>query len=490
MYGSDAIAGVVNFILKRDFEGLELNAQAGISERGDNGRYSTSLAFGRNFADGRGNIALVGEYSKIESVLNSQRPEISGFGRGFRSFITVDSDTELTNSDGNPDTILADRLVYDFISEGGTVASFCRRGFEARQPTSCPTGNSFGRYRFGQDGRLFYETNGPIFGSFTQGGTGSTLSDGSLIPDIERYNINLLTHFDVSDAFRPYLEAKYARIEALGQGTPTFFNSFCGGLNGLSGLDPSCTNGLTSPPFFIRFDNPYLNPADAAVIRNNVQGELLRAFGAGGLTAASQGFFINRNNSDFGTRNDSVVRETYRVVAGVEGDIAANTRYDVSFNYGRFESELLAQNQIIYQNTRNALDAVRAPSGQIVCRINADADPSNDDPACSPLNVLGAGAPSQAALDYILVDAGLSERAEQYNALAYISSDFPAGQSARFSAPNGAVKKPSPSPTNCRRAGRRSSTRSRCSILRHSKCSKCSANSACRCLPTFRSSTN
>ena len=435
VYGSDAIAGVVNFILKRDFEGLELNAQAGISERGDNGRYSTSLAFGRNFADGRGNIALVGEYSKIESVLNSQRPEISGFGRGFRSFITVDSDTELSNSDGNPDQILADRLTYDFISEGGTVASFCRRGFEAQQPTSCPTGNSFGRYRFGQDGRLFYETNGQAFGSFTQGGTGSTLSDGSLIPDIERYNINLLTHFDVSDAFRPYLEAKYARIEALGQGTPTFFNSFCGGLNGLSGLNPSCTNGLTSPPFFIRFDNPYLNPADAAVIRNNVQGELLRAFGAGGLTGASQGFFINRNNSDFGTRNDSVTRETYRVVAGFEGDIAANTRYDVSFNYGRFESELFAQNQIIYQNTRNALDAVRAPSGQIVCRINADANPNNDDPACSPLNVLGFGAPSQAALDYILVDAGLNERAEQYNALAYISSD----SSSFFELPGGPI---------------------------------------------------
>lgn len=423
VYGSDAIAGVVNFVLRRDFEGFEVSGQAGISDRGDNDRYSISAAFGRNFADGRGNIALVGEYTKIGSVLNSQRPENSGFGIGFTGFVTVDSDTELSNDDGNPDQVLKNNLFLDFISEGGTVAQFCRRGFEAFQPTTCPTGDSFGRYRFGDDGRLFYETNGEDFAGLTEGGTGSALADGTLIPDIERININLLGHFDVSDAFRPYFEAKYARIDALGQGTPTFFNSFCGGLNGLSGLDPSCADGLTSSPFFIFFDNAFLNPADAATIQNNVQGELLAAFGAGALTPFTQGFFLNRNNSDFGTRNDSVERETWRFVAGFEGDIASNTRYDVSFTYGRFESSLRAQNQIIYQNTRNAVDAVFDGSGNIVCRINVDADPANDDPACVPLNVLGAGAPSQAALDYVLVDATLDDRAEQYDFLAYISSD-------------------------------------------------------------------
>src|SRR3546814_22092 len=58
VYGSDAMAGVVNFILKRDFEGINLNAQAGLSSKGDRGTYRTSGTFGKNLADGRGNVAL------------------------------------------------------------------------------------------------------------------------------------------------------------------------------------------------------------------------------------------------------------------------------------------------------------------------------------------------------------------------------------------------------------------------------------------------
>lgn len=433
VYGSDAIAGVVNFVLKRDFDGLELNGQAGISDRGDTPRYSISGAWGRNFADGRGNIALAAEYTKIGNVLNSQRPDISGFGIGFTNFVTVDSDDELSNADDNPDTVLQSNLFIDFISEGGTVAQFCRTGSTA-QPNSCPGGNA-ARYRFGEDGRLFRELNTPQFGSSAVGGTGSSLADGTLIPDVERYNINLLGHFDISNAVRPYFEAKYARIDSLSQGTPTFFNSFCGGLNGLSGLNPSCTNGLEGSPFFVRFDNPFLNPADAAIIRDQVQRELLAAFGAGSLASRSQGFFINRNNTDFGTRNDDVTRETYRAVVGVEGDIASNTRYDLSFTYGRFESSLAARNQYIFENARNAVDAARGADGTIQCRINVDADPSNDDPACAPLNILGFGNVNQAALDYILTDATLNDRAEQYDVLGYISTD----SSPYFELPGGPI---------------------------------------------------
>ncbi|MEW4448638.1 TonB-dependent receptor [Qipengyuania sp. JC766] len=430
VYGSDAIAGVVNFILKRDYEGFELNGQGGISERGDNGRYSVSAAFGKNFADGRGNIAVVGEYSKIESVLNSQRPDISGFGIGFTSFVTVDSDTELSNSDGNPDQILIGGQRLDFLSEGGTVGTFCQ-GDPLIQPIACTADGAAARIRFDQNGRLFREENDVLSNGNAVGGTGSVLSDGTLIPDIERYNLNVLARFDISDAFRPYAEAKYARIEALGQGTPTFFNSFCNGLTGASGLNPACFTNLNSSPIFIRFDNAFLNPADVPTLID-IQDNLLAAFGIG--PGNSQGFTLNRNNTDFGTRNDQITRETYRFVAGVEGDIAANTRYDVSFNYGRFTSNLRAQNQIIYQNVRNAVDAVAGPNGP-VCRINVDANPNNDDAACVPLNIFGFGAPSQEALDYVLVDSTLDDKAEQYNALAYISSD----SSSFFELPGGPV---------------------------------------------------
>ncbi|GAA4051623.1 TonB-dependent receptor domain-containing protein [Parerythrobacter jejuensis] len=438
VYGSDAIAGVVNFILRRDYDGFEMNGQAGISERGDNARYSIGATFGRNFADGRGNIAVSAEYTNITRVLNSQRPDISGFGIGFTAFEQTDdlSDEGLSNSDGIPDSVLTNNLFLDFISEGGTVQAFCIFG-QAVQPLSCGPNGTVAAHRFGPDGRLFREDNNRLPSGRAIGGTGTALSDGTLIPDIERYNLNILTHFDISDAFRPYAEFKYARIEALGQGTPTFFNSFCGGLSGASGLDPSCADGATSSFFFVNFDNPFINPADVGTLRQ-IQDELLQGFGfppgVGG--AASQGFFINRNNSDFGTRNDQLKRETYRVVVGVEGDISSNTRYDLSFNYGRFESNLSAQNQLIYQNTRNAVDAVRNGAGQIVCRINADADPTNDDPACIPINVIGAGGPSQAALDYINANASLDEKAEQFNVLGYIGTD----SSPFFELPGGPIR--------------------------------------------------
>ena len=58
VYGSDAIIGVVNFIYKRNFEGVQANVQAGISERGDNEEYSADLTIGSNFADDRGNAML------------------------------------------------------------------------------------------------------------------------------------------------------------------------------------------------------------------------------------------------------------------------------------------------------------------------------------------------------------------------------------------------------------------------------------------------
>src|SRR3546814_6633652 len=68
------MAGVVNFILKRDFEGINLNAQAGLSSKGDRGTYRTSGTFGKNFADGRGNVALSLEYNRANMVTYTDRP--------------------------------------------------------------------------------------------------------------------------------------------------------------------------------------------------------------------------------------------------------------------------------------------------------------------------------------------------------------------------------------------------------------------------------
>jgi outer membrane receptor protein involved in Fe transport len=434
VYGSEAIAGVVNFVLRDDYEGLQLDSLVSISDRGDGRQFSVEGVWGKNFADGRGNITLAAEYADSQRVFNSQRPEISGFGIGFTSFVTNPDDTTaegLTNSNGIPDNILARNLLLDFISDGGTVQTFCLSD-EVSQPLACDANGLERRFRFGADGRLFGEVTDQFAADgLASNGTGTALSDGTLLPDIERTTINLLANFEVSSAFRPFVEFKYVNIDTLGQGTPSFFNSFCGGLAGASGLDPSCADVASSAFFFVPITNAFLDPADAQTI-TNIQDELLGFFGL--PAGLSQGFFINRNNSDFGTRNDKLNRETYRFVGGVDGDISSNTRYELSFSYGRFTTQLEAQNDLIFANTRAALDSV-VDGGNIVCRVNVDADPSNDLPGCVPLNPFGFGAPSDEALAFINTTSQLDGKAQQYNVLGFISTD----SSPFFELPGGPV---------------------------------------------------
>ncbi len=72
-YGSDAIAGVVNYILRDDFEGAEIRALAGISSKGDAGQQQTNVLWGKNFAGGRGNITLAAEYTHADGLQADSR---------------------------------------------------------------------------------------------------------------------------------------------------------------------------------------------------------------------------------------------------------------------------------------------------------------------------------------------------------------------------------------------------------------------------------
>lgn len=84
VYGADGVSGVVNFVLKRDFEGLDARFQTGLSSRGDSGNIYASLTGGANFADNRGNIALSYEYNRDERVPASAR--VTGRNLEFFSF--------------------------------------------------------------------------------------------------------------------------------------------------------------------------------------------------------------------------------------------------------------------------------------------------------------------------------------------------------------------------------------------------------------------
>lgn len=433
VYGSDAMAGVVNFVLKRDFEGVTLNAQGGLSDEGDRGTYRVSGTFGKNFAEGRGNVALALEYNRQNLLTYSDRPELTGAFTGRRQFQLVDSPAA---DNDTPNRTYLNRVRSFGYDNGGNFIAYNGAGIGA-----CGTGasaaclaNGYPRvFGFNTDGSLREYNYGtdfrPAGSNNNNGGDGAILNDrGTLNPSLKRYVANLVGHFDVSDAFKPFVEAKFVRVESFNQGTPTFAQ---GGEQGTVAVTDdegnvigrrAATSGFDRQsigiPIFL--DNPYLQPGAAATISSL-------------LPAGATFFRLNRNNNDFGTRDEYDRRDTYRIVVGAEGTFNEDWKYDFSVNYGEFRSRSTFYNNRINQNFYNAVDAVRNSAGEIVCRIN---QAGVTDANCVPLNVLGNGAPSQAALNYINTNSARTGKATQFDVNANVVGD----SSQLFELPGGPVR--------------------------------------------------
>ncbi len=416
VYGSEAVAGVVNFILRDDFEGIEIEGQSSITDRGDRDQQFISVTAGTNFADGRGNIAIAGEYSRSDALFFNERDDQTGAFSGRSQFNR--------NQRGNGPNTFAffDGVRNGNITDGTNILQInCRVVAGIPDPDSCATDRNGlvvtgvrangtpiiagALYGFGADGRLV--RNQPeidlrrVGSNNTVGGIGSTLRNtGQFAPGLDRYNANLLAHYDFSDAFGVFLEAKYQRVDALQEGQPTFrfFDEF------------------------ITFDNAFLNPDDAQFIQDE-------------LRPGSTGFFYSRFNVDLGGRSEINERETYRIVGGVRGDFNDDWNYEIAVNYSRLDTFLTSRNQILTQNFENAVDAVFDGNGNLACRINTDADTGNDDAACTPINIFGVGSPSQAAIDYVSFDSTREEEAEQFVVSAFVSGDL----SQAFELPGGPV---------------------------------------------------
>ena len=407
VYGSDAVAGVVNFILKRDFDGLAVRGQAGVSSRGDRATQFISATYGKNFADGRGNVAISGEYAKTDPLYFRERDYLTGAYSG-RCQYNVVSDSQADEgpygTDGVTDLEPVCGVRNGSISDGGTIGGL--------------GGGQF--LRFDQNGNIFLDVPQQVlpFSGNDIGTQGSTLRNtGQLAAGLERYTANLLAHFDISDAFRPFVEAKYVHVEAIQEGQPSFF---VGGPTFLDGNPLYC-------------DNAFLNASALATLQSY------------GLCSAgrtnTQTVPLSRFNVDFGGRGELQDRDTYRIVGGIEGSFNTDWNYEVSLNYGRFEADLRSLNNLVLFDLDGNLDGFNLAADAVlqngvpVCRVNADADPNNNDPACVPINLFGFGAPSQAALDYVNTTGMRKEKAEEFVALATVAGDL----SQLFELPGGPV---------------------------------------------------
>ena len=455
IYGSDAIAGVVNFVLKDDYEGVSMRAQAGMSDERDAEKLFASVLAGQNFADGRGNITFAGEYSFSNDFYASQRRGL----RNQQAFVVTDTDPAGTTNgaDGVFDRTFYQDVRSATISLGGLVAAFPGAGFTQT-------------YLFQPDGSLAAQTGQRIGiapnGNFL-GGNGMSGREGRLValsPQLERYTLNLTGHYEISPAFVPFFEAKYTNATAIGSQSGPFFSQ------GTTIADPGNRER-------VRLDNPYLQGAArtqlastfaASTVNVNTGtafADITRPDGtintaaaqlAAQRTAIANGSFrfnLRRNWTDFGTRDEEIERQTYRFVAGVRGDFNDDWSYEISANYGEHKENNRIIGNVNAQRYALAIDTTRDAAGNVVCRsslnpagtlsyltgnpLSAGDDPrlAADIAACVPLNPFGQGSATQQALDYILVDSLANGKITQFDAMGFVSGDF----SQLFELPGGPV---------------------------------------------------
>ena len=424
-YGSDAIAGVVNVITRRDFEGAEVSATYGITDRGDNERQSITALFGTNFASDLGNITLSATYDTSDGVLGTARPRIAnaflfapnpcttgpssivatqpgrtpGNDGRVNPNIPFQTCTPTAGSDGIANNVLIrDRRLFS-LTFGGlllpatgafNLADGRLRGFGTAQTTYL---------QFAPNGDIIPFNPGVNFGTQSAfGGDGLNLQESiQLLSDLDRRTFNLLSSFQISDSTRLFFEGfQYSAtsLELVDQ-----YNWNANLFGGLSG------------PITFRNDYPLLSAQNQQVLAAN------------GITS----FRISRAHRDLVENNASSDVLTRRAVFGADGSLPfgdRDLRWEASYTWGRNSSDFFSR-QIDQQRFVNALNVTRNASGAIVCTTTPTPGlvvPGGllpvADPNCVPLNLFGEGRPSTAARNYVTVDlvARAAQEQEVFNA--------------------------------------------------------------------------
>lgn len=377
VYGADAVAGVVNFIMKKSFDGAEIRGQTGMADEGGFNRSFVSVSAGTDFAGGRGNAAIALEYSKQDRFVRTDR----AIGREYLvSVPNPNYDSSKPPSESNPQTVLSGPGGNHSISYGGT---FTLGTFSATNPATW--GN---RYQFNPDGTFRKQRYDGIVVS-NSSCTNCDFADlnavADLQPEFDRKSVNTIVNFDLTDNHRLYFEGKYTETESDFLAQPSFDTTIR-----------------------IQRDNAFVSPELRA---------LMLANGASSLT-------LNRFNVDAGQRGEHVERNTQRFVFGMEGNLSENWTYDVYGNWGQSEVKRWNLNNRINERWQAGLDAVIDPAtGQVTCRTTLDPNAINPHTGrvysafgrdgCVPFSVLGNGQVTQAARDWMNVNSYNFSRIQQ-----------------------------------------------------------------------------
>lgn len=382
VYGSDAIAGAVNFILRDDFEGAEIRYQYGQTGESDGENHKIDLLIGTNMADGRGNAVLNASYTRRDPVF-----------MGDRSFsqqpLLADSTGQLNNfGSGNIPGGLIGVPSADFDQIQGVDLT--------NSDGSCP--GAIQGVRFGANGQPFpfcrpteqYNYAAPNF----------------LLRPLERWQIGALGSFEVADNIEAYAELGYTKKENAFQQAP-------------EAVAPTSFGAETGTLFIPNADtNPLFTQPQRDFFAAN----------AGYFDADGDGIYTvqrtGRRFEEFGPRNTTIISDSFSMTGGFRGDLELNEntwRWDAFYQFQRSDFNFNQQGRLSRTATTLGLDAV-VVNGEPECRIQLL--------GCVPVNIFGTDTLTPEMAEFLSTTTGREDTFDREVFGASIAGelfDLPAG---------------------------------------------------------------
>ncbi len=360
-WGSDAVAGVVNVIINKKFDGLEAHVEAGDNFSNNHAQRKAELSFGTGFAGDRGRVILSGSFVDTPDEFYSY--DIPGF-----QYQRLVSNPAATPTNGQPRLVHANNVGLLQATPGGLITSGPLAGINFVGQSATPE-----RFNVGNASQGFYANGGTLNTSESDLGLVSAPSRGSTFFGF--------TSFDITDSISASLQLNRGKFWS----------------------KTSSWSDIKYGTVVIQADNPYI----PAPIQQQMSALGLASFNLGTMNHIPGRPTLDEQQQSLGVPVLETTRDLYRGVFSLDGELGDNWSWNAYYQYGKSETDMRVLNNQVRSLYTLAADAVRVtttnvgtsglPLGSIVCRSSLTT-PGN---GCAPLNLFGVGNASPEAIQYI-----------------------------------------------------------------------------------------
>ena len=353
-YGSDAVAGVVNFVMKDHLQGVSGNIQYGVDQHGGDNQPQLSLAAGTAFDGGKGHFVIGGDWSKNTGIYNMYKRDWGALEPGALTLPT-------TRAAGLPANIIANNIEFDSLAPGGLI------------------------------------TSGPLKGTaFGPGGTPYTFQYGAIAGANEMIGTS---NYGATEYRTQELGNPYKRATAMARAEYDFTPDITGYVSGSWGMLHTSTDSLFQPTpgstanVIIAAGNPFIPAATAAAMAANHLSTIV----------------VARYNYEAHSLQSNNQLDTLQFDTGLNGKIFGDWKWDINGTAGKTLSRIELDNTPRTADYYEGFYAVKDANGNIVCgpaATNPNFAGSQSyliaqvDPGCVPANPFGQGSLTPQAINY------------------------------------------------------------------------------------------